>query len=145
MEAGRCLSAWCSQQCPNRIQHSREILINVLIAQADDPATLLLFNPAGAFGIVLGLIGVRIAIDFNDELGLRAVEVDDEAAHRVLPAELMPIKLPVPEVLPQPASAGVSSRRSCRARWKTGWTTASAGAHWTCHGLYTTPGPVPVP
>jgi hypothetical protein len=49
-----------------------------------------LFEPRGAGGVVGRLVGgrMRIAVDFDGELGLSAVEVEDEATDRVLSADL---------------------------------------------------------
>ncbi len=92
--------AWRSQRRRNLIQHTSQVLVNVPIAETEHAAILLLFKPARSFGIVVALIGVRIAVDLHDELGLRTVEVDDETAHRVLAAKPKAPHLPVTQLPP---------------------------------------------
>ncbi len=99
-DAAGASQGWRSQHRRNLIQHTSQVLVNVSIPETEHAAMLLLFKPARPFGIVVALIGMCIAVDLHDELGLRTVEVDDETAHRVLATELKALHLPVTQLLP---------------------------------------------
>jgi hypothetical protein len=53
-----------------------------------------------AFGVVFLLRFVDLAVNFNDELGCMAVEVNDLAIEHLLAAEMQPAELVCPKVLP---------------------------------------------
>src|SRR5262249_36753547 len=64
----------------------------------------------------LGLLCVAVAIDLDHQLGGRAEEVDDEAIDRIWRRNPKPASWPRRRYLQSRCSAGVSSRRSWRAR-----------------------------
>ena len=50
--------------------------------------------------IVRFLSSVHVAIDFDDQSGLRAVEIDDEPANRMLAAKLVDAQITPPQNMP---------------------------------------------
>jgi len=66
------------------------------------------FQNCLSLGISLPLAFVNRAIDFNHELELDAIEIDDKAPHRLLAAKLQPIATTIAQHLPQQLF------RSCR-------------------------------
>lgn len=91
-EAGRgltflhCLS--------NRLYHCFNVLMHFGIGKAQHAILLLLVRPKRALSVILDLIGVRIAIDFDDQLRLGAEEIHDVSADGVLPPKLRAVDLP---------------------------------------------------
>jgi hypothetical protein len=63
--------------------------VNVAVGEANDVVAAR-FEPAGARRIVFGLIrsGVRVAINFNYQLGASAIKIGNEAVDDVLPPNL---------------------------------------------------------
>src|SRR5438128_594639 len=58
-------------------------------------------KPAGAVEIVLLSIIVRRPVEFDDEQGFGAVEVEDRSLEGELPAELPPVQLTIAQPIPQ--------------------------------------------
>ena len=71
------------------------------LVKTQDTIAPLLVEPASALGIVLDLITMSVAIDFDDEFGGGAEEVDDEAVNGVLAAEVVGGELATAKVSPQ--------------------------------------------
>ena len=67
---------------------------------ADDKTSYIyLFKPS--FPIPLSIDSVNRAIYLYDELCIQAQEIDDEATHRMLPAESIATQAPIPEPFPK--------------------------------------------
>jgi hypothetical protein len=72
-----------------------------LFGWGTDDAVANLLQIVVAFGIVLALVRVNGTVDLDDDSGLRADEIDDIWADRILAAEAPPVELTPPEHSPQ--------------------------------------------
>lgn len=81
------------------LQDTIQIFEDFVVPEADNLPTLV-FQPGGAFQI-LRIIVMLTAIQFDDQLSLDANEVGYIPADRMLPTELEPIQLPIPNSDPQ--------------------------------------------
>jgi hypothetical protein len=87
---------------PRRLRRARtRYCEHVIICEANDPIAMLRIQPLRAFGIVLLLQGVNVAVDLNDQLRCCAEEVDDEIADRMLFPEVSARHLMATETLPE--------------------------------------------
>lgn len=87
------------QRCPNILNDIWERLEHRFIGYSHH-AMPLGFQTCLANSIFFSGILVNWPIDFDDEAGFRAIEIDDEALNRVLTPKLEPINLPTPQRLP---------------------------------------------
>jgi len=80
----------------NLLQHNLELLEDLTVGEADDGVALV-GEPLCASGIVGDLIGfgVGVAIDFDAEFCLGAIEVDDEMIDGMLATNLETIELSI--------------------------------------------------
>ena len=82
-------------------ENAWEVLEDLFVAEADHVVVDQLQRlGARLVPLLLHRLVVDGAVDLDHQAGGRAVEIEDEAADGVLPAELDPAQLPVTECLP---------------------------------------------
>jgi len=74
---------------------------HVIICEAHDAIAMLRIQPPGAFGIILLLEGMSVAVNLNDQLRCCAEEVDYEIVDRMLFPEVGASQLMVAQTLPE--------------------------------------------
>jgi len=75
--------------------------MHITIGETKYGVALLFVQPASPFGVIVGLLGVTISIEFDDQLCRRAKEVNGEAADRVLAPKAVARELAGSQVLPE--------------------------------------------
>ena len=86
----------------DRFKDAIKVFEYVAVPEANDPIAACL-QPFGPLAIFDDLLGVLSAIDFNDELGLGAEEVDHEGADGLLASEAEAVELTLAQMSPQNA------------------------------------------
>lgn len=81
-------------------EHCREIGEHIIVAEAEDLVAVLR-QVFGAGGVLLDVLVVHGAINFDGEMGGRAVEVEHEWPDRVLAAKAKPGNPPTAQCLPE--------------------------------------------
>ena len=81
-----------AQGASDRLHHPIQVLDHLAVPEPDDlkSARLEHLRP---LGVVIGLIKVLSAVEFDDQLGVDAGEIGDVAVNRKLAAELEPVEL----------------------------------------------------
>jgi len=57
---------WLSQYRYDTLKHGVEIVQHILVGKPHDAIVAWLIEPAGALGVILDLLRVAVAIDFDD-------------------------------------------------------------------------------
>jgi len=91
--------------CCNPSQHGFRVLQDLIVGKPDN-GQVSNFEFALSLGVLLDLLPVYRAIDFDDKCRLSAVEVDEEAPDRVLPPKACTSQLATPECLPEACFSG---------------------------------------
>ncbi len=66
------------------LQDRLQVALNVLIGETQHPVMLLQHQPLRPLCIVICLLGVAVTVNLNHQFGLRAEEINDEAANWML-------------------------------------------------------------
>jgi hypothetical protein len=74
---------------------------NLVVPETDNPESTSIQKSRARF-IAFTLFGMLAAVDFNDQSGVDACEVDNEPANRVLPSKLEAVKRPPAQPVPKP-------------------------------------------
>ncbi len=92
---------------PDPWQDSLGPLENLGVGEShDSKAEFLEVLLAASIALRLARLVVRRPVDFNDQAGLRAIEIHNEGADPVLPSESMSANLAAPNVCPEPLLRG---------------------------------------
>lgn len=89
------------QRGANCLDHGLDIRQHIMIGKTQHTVLMLLAQPLCPRDVVLHLLRMRIAIDFNHQFGFRTEKIDDVRIDGVLLAEVCSVKLVVAQILPQ--------------------------------------------
>ena len=86
-------------------QHRVDVVQGLLVGEAQD-AIAKGFKLPGALGILLDLLAVNGAIEFDNQATGRAAEIRDESAQRMLSSKFMAVQLLTAQARPQQCFSG---------------------------------------
>jgi hypothetical protein len=85
---------------PDRFEHGIQLLENLKVPEPHDPKSARL-EPGRSHFISINLGCMLAAIEFDDQSRPEADEIDDIVSNRILLPELLPIRLPLLEMVPE--------------------------------------------